>query len=104
MNRPLLEKSLPIPSQALVHDWWIALVASVFGKIRYISDSPILYRQHSANQIGATGFGFDYWYDRIHEWLINSNSGGHTLDAIRQIDYFYSRYGVQLSILPRLLS
>lgn len=103
MNRPLLEKSLPIPSQALVHDWWIALVASVFGKIRYISSSPILYRQHSSNLIGATGFGFGYWYDRIQDWLKNPNSGGHSLDVIRQIDYFYTRYGVQLSILPRLL-
>ena len=103
MNRPLLEQSLPIPSQALVHDWWIALVASVFGKIRYISASPILYRQHSSNQIGASGFGFDYWYIRFQDWLTNRNSGGHTLDAIRQIDYFQKRYGVTLSILPRLL-
>ena len=103
MNRPLVEKSLPIPPQALVHDWWIALVASVFGKIRYIPDPLILYRQHPANQIGAEGFGFDYWYDRFFDWLINSTSGGHTLEAIRQIDYFYSRYGVQLSILPSLL-
>ena len=103
MNRSLLEQSLPIPREALVHDWWIALVASVFGEIVYISDQPILYRQHSSNQIGSTGFGFNYWFCRIKSFLFAPNSVGHTLGAIRQIEYFQDRYGVTLSILPMLL-
>ena len=104
INRPLINKALPIPSQALVHDWWIALVASVFGKITYIPRSTILYRQHSNNLIGAKGIGFNYWSERLYQWLFHSASGGHTLDAISQINALQSRYQIRISILPSLIS
>lgn len=53
MNRRLLELSAPIPKSALMHDWWIALVAASTGKIGYIPSPTILYRQHASNQLGA---------------------------------------------------
>ena len=31
MNRPLVERSVPLPAEAVVHDWWVALVAAAFG-------------------------------------------------------------------------
>lgn len=36
----------------VLHDWWIALVASQFGKIVYDPTSHILYRQHGGNVVG----------------------------------------------------
>lgn len=59
INRPLINLLQPIPDEIIVHDWWIALVASSFGKIVFIPSTTILYRQHEANTIGAnaqTGF------------------------------------------------
>lgn len=38
----------------VMHDWWMALVASCFGKIEFIDEQTILYRQHGNNVVGAT--------------------------------------------------
>lgn len=53
MNRALLARSTPVPSQAIMHDWWISLVASAFGRRRFLTQSLVDYRQHGNNTIGA---------------------------------------------------
>ncbi|RLB83879.1 MAG: hypothetical protein DRH24_06340 [Deltaproteobacteria bacterium] len=55
INRPLLEIALPIPENVMMHDWWIALCAAACGKISYIQDAMLLYRQHGKNEVGAKG-------------------------------------------------
>ncbi len=37
----------------VMHDWWLALIASAFGKIGFLDKPTIQYRQHPENQIGA---------------------------------------------------
>ena len=59
INRKLAQMCLPIPDKAIMHDWWIGLVATQFGKIGYLNESTIKYRQHTSNTIGAKGFS--YW-------------------------------------------
>lgn len=53
VNRPLLELAVPLPSQALVHDWWLALVAASAGRLEFLPQATVLYRQHGGNTIGA---------------------------------------------------
>lgn len=53
MNRALVNNALPISKDAIVHDWWIALVAAANGKIISIRTPTVLYRQHDQNTIGA---------------------------------------------------
>jgi rhamnosyltransferase len=53
VNRSLLDVALPIPPAAMVHDWWLALVAATVGTIRYDARPTVDYRQHAGNQIGA---------------------------------------------------
>jgi len=53
MNRALKGLVLPVPPEAILYDWWIALVASTFGHTGYVSTPAILYRQHGRNVIGA---------------------------------------------------
>ena len=48
-NRALLDEILPIPSGAAYHDWWIALVASAFGRIVALAEPTVLYRRHADN-------------------------------------------------------
>ena len=59
INRKLAQKCLPISGGAIMHDWWIGLVASKFGEIGYLDEVTIKYRQHASNTIGAKGFS--YW-------------------------------------------
>lgn len=53
VNRPLLECALPIPKEAVVHDWWLALVAASCGHMLYLDRPTIMYRQHGSNAIGV---------------------------------------------------
>ncbi len=41
------------PKSSVMHDWWLALIASAFGKISVINEPLMLYRQHGDNQVGA---------------------------------------------------
>ncbi|WP_283576510.1 glycosyltransferase family 2 protein [Limosilactobacillus oris] len=41
-----------------MHDWWLALIAAAFGKVSYLDEPTILYRQHGDNQVGATNKSF----------------------------------------------
>lgn len=52
-NKALIQKALPIPSNSVMHDWWMLLVASNFGKVKYISKPLMDYRQHSDNVSGG---------------------------------------------------
>jgi len=56
INRKLASLALPIPEDAVMHDWWIGLVASRFGKIGIVEEATVKYRQHGGNSIGAKGY------------------------------------------------
>ncbi len=53
INRNLLNFIRIIPKRAIMHDWWMALIASAVGMIIYIESPTILYRQHGNNCVGA---------------------------------------------------
>jgi glycosyltransferase involved in cell wall biosynthesis len=65
INRKLRNISMPIPGNAIVHDWWVVLVASAFGRIGVCAAPSILYRQHGSNQIGADKYSAKYFVSRI---------------------------------------
>lgn len=53
INRPLLQLLRELPEECVMHDWWLGLLASCFGKISCIDRPLVLYRQHGDNQVGA---------------------------------------------------
>ncbi len=85
INRELAKLCLPVPQEAIMHDWWIALVASAFGKIIYIDETTISYRQHSSNTLGAIQFNAEY----IQKQLFKSDL---LSENIRQTEIFLERY------------
>ena len=60
-NRSTKEKLLEVPEELMLdmqknirmHDWWIALIAASFGKIAYLNQQTMLYRQHDTNVVGS---------------------------------------------------
>lgn len=54
-NRALCNRALPFSSDAVMHDWWVALCALYLGKIDYLTDQTIFYRQHNSNVSGSKG-------------------------------------------------
>ena len=91
INRKLAKKCLPIPNDAIMHDWWIGLVASQFGKIGYIDEATIKYRQHSSNTIGAKGFDINFVLKSISKKV---SLGGN----ISQAKTFLEKYKDELDV------
>ncbi len=54
-KKKYIEKILPFPknSKYVIHDSWIGLIMSFKGKIAYLDEPTILYRQHNNNQVGT---------------------------------------------------
>ncbi|MCZ4242916.1 glycosyltransferase family 2 protein [Pedobacter punctiformis] len=54
INQKLLERSIPIPSTAENHDYWLALICAINnGHFSYIKQPLLLYRQHNLNVSGS---------------------------------------------------
>ena len=56
VNRSLLDRSLPIPPQAIMHDWWLALCAAYTGSVEFVNDATMSYRRHGENAVTVRGF------------------------------------------------
>jgi glycosyltransferase involved in cell wall biosynthesis len=52
LNRRLVELSLRMPAEAVMHDEWIGLLACAMGKSAFLREQLILYRQHDRNAVG----------------------------------------------------
>jgi len=48
-NRKILNYALPFPKNIAMHDWWIGLIASGLGRVKFLEQPLILYRRHESN-------------------------------------------------------
>ena len=103
INEPLAKKALPIPENAIMHDWWLALVATAFGKLVYLDTPLVHYRQHGNNTIGAKEFK-TVSVVRMSLWhrILARKSNEHLIEVSIQAAEFHRRYGSQLSGRERL--
>lgn len=56
-NRALLDVYAP-PKDSPMHDWYLALLAKVYGKTGFLDEPLTLYRQHDKNSLGVKRLGF----------------------------------------------
>jgi rhamnosyltransferase len=92
VNRALLRVTLPLPD-VVMHDWWLAQCAAAAGTIISLPDALVLYRQHAANVVGATGF-----YGLVGravrspgEWW--RRGGRNFVNGVRQVGMLRQRLG-----------
>lgn len=52
-NRKLIDLCEEMPEEAIMHDWWLALIASAFGRVMFMGEAHMLYRQHGNNTEGV---------------------------------------------------
>jgi hypothetical protein len=68
MNRALVDLAVRMPPEAEMHDYWVALVAAIFGASKGVREQTVLYRQHGRNAVGAgrgpRAYGVDQWRER----------------------------------------
>lgn len=88
-----LLRQYPMPENARFHDWWIALLASSMGKISYIDEGTLYYRQHAGNLVGGSGF-VSYLKNRLENM---QKQRGALQTLYRQAEEFLSIYD---DILP----
>jgi hypothetical protein len=75
VRRDLLGCALPVPRDAgMLHDAWLALVASCHGGVVPLAERLVRYRQHDAQHTGAPAAGHGrrpvvVAADRLHEEL-----------------------------------
>lgn len=80
-----------IPEFTVMHDFWIYLVGSCFGRVIYDEESHILYRQHKGNELGAASSQWENYRRRI------KNFKKHRGQLTRQAGELLKLYGKELS-------
>lgn len=56
VNRAAVQLSFPIASDVLMHDWWLAQLCAATGKIGFVPQALVQYRQHGGNVVGAQSY------------------------------------------------
>lgn len=82
INKALKDLAYPIPPEAMMHDWWISLIASACGKMKAIEIPAIRYRQHANNTLGACKIGWKEGIKKMFQFLKDPEM--NTKDAIRR--------------------
>ena len=77
-KKEFIEKILPIPTESkyLIHDHWIGLIVALNGKLAYMPEKYIKYRQHGNNQVGTDKISHGFKnLEQVRELFINVKLG-----------------------------
>ena len=98
-NRALIKKAIPIPEEIVMHDWWLALVASMSGKILFEPTPLVLYRQHESNTVGAKKTqNYLKRLSKLLPWADNKNFTKYIDKVMMQTEIAFTRYQFDTSV------
>lgn len=90
INKKLNELCDVMPEEAIMHDWWLALIASAFGRVFYMGEAGVSYRQHAANVEGAKNFRSPVY---VMKRMFDKKSIKESLNkTYAQAEVFYEHY------------
>lgn len=96
INRRVIQSIRPIPSHAIMHDWWLLMYVLAFGRVDFVNTPTLLYRQHQGNDTGAARWSWRYIARVI---LSRKSSLRHSIQKTqRQAEAFLHQYEKDLPI------
>ena len=98
MNRALYEllRKADEPERVVMHDHFTALVAKALGKIAFLEQPTLKYRQHGDNAVGASNArSFAYLWARYKKGKKQFRKDLH--QSAVQAAYIYELYGQQMT-------
>lgn len=87
-RRELIERIIPIPLKAVGHDWWIALVASLNGKIKFLDDKLVKKRIHKDNVSVMCNDSFWYRFIRYFSIKARQKKKIHYESSVIRLQYY----------------
>lgn len=77
-KKETIEKILPLPTKSkyVIHDYWMGLMISLNGKVAYVPEKYIKYRQHGNNQVGTNKISHGFKkLDQVRELFLDVKLG-----------------------------
>ncbi|WP_316844688.1 glycosyltransferase family 2 protein [Pedobacter psychrodurus] len=90
LNKALINQINIIPSNAVYHDYWIALVACSFGKAILLPQKLLAYRQHSKNF--STNLDSRSMGSRFKRYLYTTTQLPALTKQYQMMDVFFETY------------
>lgn len=92
INKRLAQLSKTIPNEAIMHDWWIAIITlRESGIIEFVDKGTILYRQHELNTIGSKKVDLSYYLRKLIKLQ-------EVISDYKSIYIQYKKAGINISI------
>lgn len=102
VNRALVIRAGTIPPQAVMHDHWLALTATLWGRLIYLNEATMKYRQHESNIFGASRYGIKYLWQhyRNGKKLLRNRLWHNVEQAMVLLERFHAQLSpMQIEIL-----
>lgn len=65
LNRPAVDLVIPIKTKFFLYDQWISIKVAKFGKVVFVAEPLVKYRQHGGNVLGSFRFSKTYLLNKI---------------------------------------
>jgi hypothetical protein len=102
LNKALSCLVSPVPREAVMHDWWIALVAASRGEIGLVQRPTMSYRQHGSNTLGAQSSGLAMGKKYLNKVISRKGCASLVSPLSIQAEALLRLHGVHLKPLDRI--